>query len=45
MRIVQELQGQLKLSLYHEVSVLKAEDQYYEYINCHPGTGMLNGLS
>jgi aldoxime dehydratase len=45
MRIVQELQGQLKLSLYHEVSVLKSEDQFYEYINCHPGTGMLNGLA
>jgi aldoxime dehydratase len=45
MRIVQELEGQLKLRLYHEVSVLKSEDQSYEYINCHPGTGILNGLS
>jgi aldoxime dehydratase len=45
MRIMRELQGQLNLSLYHEVSVLKAEDQFYEYINCHPRTGMVNGLS
>lgn len=29
------------LRLYHEVSVLQAEDQYFEYINCHDGTGLL----
>ncbi|MFC9551587.1 phenylacetaldoxime dehydratase family protein [Rhodococcus sp. NPDC056960] len=30
-----------KLRLYHEVSVFDARDQHYEYINCHPQTGML----
>jgi len=44
MRIVQEMQFQLKLRLYHEVSVLKPDEQEYEYINCHPQTGLLNGL-
>ncbi|MFC6491013.1 phenylacetaldoxime dehydratase family protein [Nitratireductor sp. GCM10026969] len=30
-----------KLRLYHEVSVFNASDQFYEYINCHPQTGMM----
>ena len=34
-------EGLSKLRLYHEVSVFDATDQLYEYINCHPGTGML----
>jgi aldoxime dehydratase len=29
------------LKLYHEVSVFDTDAQYYEYINCHPKTGML----
>ncbi len=45
MRIVQELQFQLKLHVYHEVAVLKPDEQDYEYINCHAGTGLLNGLA
>ncbi len=44
MRIVQELQFQLKLRVYHEVSVLKPDEQEYEYINCHPRTGLLNAV-
>jgi aldoxime dehydratase len=44
MRIVQELNFQLDLRLYHEVSVLKPEEQQFEYINCHPRTGLMNGL-
>ncbi|MGP1716776.1 MAG: phenylacetaldoxime dehydratase family protein [Methylophilus sp.] len=44
-RIVQELESELNLRLYHEVSVLKADEQSYEYINCHPNTGLLNGLN
>lgn len=44
MRIVQELQFQLKLRVYHEVSVLKPDEQEYEYINCHPKTGLLNAV-
>lgn len=31
----------LKLRLWHEVSVLPAAGQVFEYINCHPGTGLL----
>jgi len=30
-----------KLRLYHEVSVSDAKNQVFEYINCHPDTGML----
>jgi len=45
MRIVQELEFKLKLRLYHEVAVLKADEQEYEYINCHPKTGMMNGVA
>ena len=33
------------VNLYHEVYVLKSDEQYYEYINCHPGTGMLPTLA
>jgi aldoxime dehydratase len=29
------------LKLYHEVSVLAPDAQHYEYINCHPGTGLM----
>jgi aldoxime dehydratase len=29
------------LRLYHEVSVVGADEQYDEYVNCHPGTGLL----
>jgi aldoxime dehydratase len=32
------------LRLYHEMFVLKAADQAYEYVNCHPRTGMLNAV-
>ncbi|MEP9417079.1 phenylacetaldoxime dehydratase family protein [Gordonia sp. VNQ95] len=30
-----------KLRLYHEVSVSDAANQVFEYINCHPATGMM----
>lgn len=30
-----------KLKLYHEVTVASANEQYFEYFNCHPRTGML----
>jgi aldoxime dehydratase len=33
--------GLQKLRLYHEVSVSDANNQLFEYINCHPQTGML----
>jgi aldoxime dehydratase len=41
MRMVQAMNFQLKLRLYHEVSVLRAQDQVFEYVNCHPRTGLL----
>jgi aldoxime dehydratase len=31
-----------KLKLYHEVTVAAADQQYFEYYNCHAGTGMLH---
>jgi aldoxime dehydratase len=37
-RVVESL---VTLRLYHEVSVFDAAGQYYEYLNCHPATGML----
>ncbi|WP_167562620.1 phenylacetaldoxime dehydratase family protein, partial [Burkholderia cepacia] len=33
--------GLSKLRLYHEVSVFDAKHQVYEYVNCHPRTGMM----
>ncbi|MBD9676278.1 phenylacetaldoxime dehydratase family protein [Pseudomonas sp. PDM18] len=44
LRMVQSLQGELKWKGYHEVSVLRAQDQRYEYLNCHPGTGLMRGI-
>lgn len=32
------------LTLYHEVSVFNAENQLYEYVNCHPKTGLLRAV-
>jgi aldoxime dehydratase len=32
------------LTLYHEVSVFDASNQYFEYINCHPKTGVLRAV-
>lgn len=37
-RVVEGLEN---LRLYHEVSVSDASSQLFEYINCHPGTGMM----
>ncbi len=33
-----------ELTLYHEVSVFDASNQYFEYINCHPKTGVMKGV-
>ncbi len=35
----------LKLRLFHEIAVLRADEQFYEYLNCHPGTGLGGGLA
>ncbi|CCB63713.1 phenylacetaldoxime dehydratase family protein [Hyphomicrobium sp. MC1] len=32
------------LTLYHEVSVFDGANQYYEYINCHPQTGLMRAI-
>jgi aldoxime dehydratase len=33
-----------RLRLYHEVTVAAADDQHFEYLGCHPSTGMLRVL-
>jgi aldoxime dehydratase len=30
------------LRTYHEISVVRADEQFFEYLNCHDRTGMLN---
>ncbi|WP_073255059.1 phenylacetaldoxime dehydratase family protein [Cryptosporangium aurantiacum] len=30
-----------RVRLYHEVSVATADEQYFEYVDCRPGTGLL----
>jgi aldoxime dehydratase len=44
MQMAQTFNGDLKWRGYHEVCVLEVQDQCYQYINCHPHTGLLNGL-
>ncbi|KAK4505065.1 hypothetical protein PRZ48_003028 [Zasmidium cellare] len=36
-----ELQNEVSLRLFHEVMVLRPEQQVFEYVGCHDGTGML----
>ena len=43
-RYAKKLENNISLRLYHEILVLKPEQQLFEYIACHPGTGMLNSL-
>lgn len=45
LKYVKKLDMNITLRLYHEVFVLKPEQQYFEYVGCHPGTGMLGGLN
>jgi aldoxime dehydratase len=40
-KYVQDLNFNIALRLYHEVTVVPASGQYFEYINCHAGTGLL----
>jgi aldoxime dehydratase len=44
MQVVQALNFQLQLRLYHEVAVPASGQQQYEYVNCHVRTGILNGI-
>lgn len=41
MRYVQALNFNIALRLYHEIAVIPAESQYFEYINCHSKSGLL----
>lgn len=46
MQMVGALGGpNLKLRRYHEVSVLQASAQSYEYVSCHRHTGLLKTLA
>lgn len=40
MRYVKTLNSEIKLRLYHEVSVIPSGAQFFEYINCYPGSGL-----
>lgn len=44
LRYVKKLDFKTTLHLYHEVLVLKPEQQFFEYVGCHEKTGMLAGL-
>lgn len=44
MKYVKRLNFDITLHLYHEVLVLKEEQQWFEYVGCHEETGMLAGL-
>ncbi|GLK68930.1 phenylacetaldoxime dehydratase family protein [Hansschlegelia plantiphila] len=41
MQVVSDLKD---LKLHHEVCVLEPAAQDYEYVNCHPGTGLLGAI-
>lgn len=41
MKYLSTLGPAAKLKLYHEVTVATADEQFFEYFNCHPKTGML----
>jgi aldoxime dehydratase len=41
MKYLSTLGPSAKLRLYHEVTVAAADEQLFEYMNCHPKTGML----
>ena len=44
LRYAKELRNEVSLKLFHEVLVLGSEQQEFEYVNCHGGTGMLPTL-
>jgi aldoxime dehydratase len=41
MRYLSTLGPAARLRLYHEVTVAAADEQHFEYLNCHPETGLL----
>jgi aldoxime dehydratase len=44
MKYLSTLGPAAKLRLYHEVTVARADEQFFEYVDCHPRTGMLNAV-
>lgn len=45
MKYLSRLGPAAKLKLYHEVTVAAASEQFFEYLNCHPQTGMLRATA
>jgi aldoxime dehydratase len=45
MKYLSTLGPAAKLRLYHEVTVARADEQFFEYYDCHPQTGMLNAVA
>lgn len=45
MKYLGKLGPAARLKLYHEVSVAAADEQYFEYFNCHQRTGMLRAVT
>jgi aldoxime dehydratase len=44
MRYLAALGPAARLRLFHEVTIAAADEQDFEYLNCHPDTGMLRVL-
>ncbi|KAF2216613.1 hypothetical protein CERZMDRAFT_33241 [Cercospora zeae-maydis SCOH1-5] len=44
LQYAKELENNVSLRLFHEVMVVKPEQQFFEYIGCHDTTGMLASL-
>ncbi|CAG9987820.1 unnamed protein product [Clonostachys byssicola] len=44
MKYAKEMNNELSLHLYHEVSVLESSQQLFEYVSCHANTGMLASI-
>jgi aldoxime dehydratase len=44
MKYLSALGPAAKLRLYHEVTVARADEQFFEYLNCHSRTGMLKAV-
>jgi aldoxime dehydratase len=40
-RLAAARRGALELRLYHEVAVATPDEQWFEYVDCHPSTGLL----
>lgn len=44
MKYLKKLGPAAKLRLYHEVSVVRTDEQFFEYFKCHDRTGMLRSI-